>query len=154
MKYIIMAVALVCASVVFAAQDSALTIRNVRDPVQLRDKLNANALDAQTRVAALEVALTTNQTVVVTGSITAGSLSTTGTVGIAEGQLTDSTVVSADIKNGEIVNADINAAAAIAMTKLETNSLGAVTLTFSSTLCTNVLYFSAQGILTNYTANP
>jgi hypothetical protein len=218
MKYIIMAVALVCASVVFAAQDSALTIRNVRDPVQLRDKLNANALDAQTRVAALEVALTTNQTVVVTGSITAGSLSTTGTVGIAEGQLTDSTVVSADIKNGEIVNADINAAAAIvgskldltsgtgaittiglitggaltstgavtiaegalanstvlaadikdgeianadiataaaiAMTKLATNSLGAVTLTFSSTLCTNVLYFSAQGILTNYTANP
>lgn len=40
--------------VAWAAQDSALSIRQVRDPVQLRDKLNANALDTQTRVAAVE----------------------------------------------------------------------------------------------------
>ena len=40
--------------VAWAAQDSALSIRQVRDPVQLRDKLNANALDTETRVAAVE----------------------------------------------------------------------------------------------------
>ena len=153
-KLIILAAAMLCASAVYAAQDSGLTIRQVRDPVQLKDKLNANASDAQTRMAALEVSLTTNQTVVVTGLITAGALSTTGAVTIAEGALTASTVTSTTIKDATIVNADISATAAIAMTKLATNSLGAVTLTFSSTLCTNVLYFSAQGVLTNYTANP
>ena len=40
--------------VAWAAQDSALSIRQVRDPVQLRDKLNENALDTETRVAAVE----------------------------------------------------------------------------------------------------
>jgi hypothetical protein len=50
--------------------------------------------------------------------VTAASLTTTGAVNIAEGQLTDSTIVSADIKNGEIVDADINASAAIAASKI------------------------------------
>ena len=57
------------------------------------------------------------------GAVTGGSVSTTGAVGIAEGQLTDSTVLSADIKNGEIVNADVNASAAIDVTKLGTGGV-------------------------------
>jgi hypothetical protein len=85
----------------------------------------------------------------VAGAVTVGT-----TLGISAGALTDSSVVSADIADLTIVNADINAAAAIAMTKIATNSLGALTLTFRSSMCTNVLNFSAQGVLTNYTANP
>jgi hypothetical protein len=75
-KLIILAAVLLCASAVYAAQDSALTIRNVRDPVQLRDKLNANALDAQTRIAVLETSLTTNADVVVTGTMSVGGVAT------------------------------------------------------------------------------
>ena len=89
-----------------------------------------------------------------TAAITVGSLTTTGTVTISEGQLANSTILTSDIKDGEIVNADLSASAAIALSKIATNSLGAVTLTFSSSLCTNVLAFNAQGVLTNYTANP
>ena len=119
------------------------------------DTYNDTAL-ISTTVATLAItgAGTVGTTLGVGGLATVGALTTTGAVTIAEGALANSTVLSADIKDGEIVNADINASAAIAMTKLATNSLGAVTLTFSSTLCTNVLNFSAQGVLTNYTANP
>jgi hypothetical protein len=74
-KYLICAAALLLgASVVYAAQDSALTIRQVRDPVQLKDKLNANALDTETRVAALEVTIGTN----VTDAVVSGTLGVTG----------------------------------------------------------------------------
>jgi len=45
---------------------------------------------------------------------------------ITEGQLADSIVVSADIKDEEIVNADLSATAAIAHSKLATDGLGAV----------------------------
>ena len=48
------------------------------------------------------------------------------TLTIPEGALTDSTVVSDDIKADTIVNSDINSAAAIAHTKLATDGLGAV----------------------------
>lgn len=46
--------AIACAAALYAAQDFSLSIRQVRDPVQLRDKLNANALDAETRIATVE----------------------------------------------------------------------------------------------------
>jgi len=39
---------------------------------------------------------------------------------VTEGSLSDSVIVSADVKDGELVNADINAAAAIAQSKLAT----------------------------------
>ena len=42
-----------------------------------------------------------------TGAPTFGSITTTGAVNIAEGKITDSTIVSADIKNGTILGADI-----------------------------------------------
>lgn len=56
-------------------------------------------------------------------TVNAAGVALAGAVGIAEGALTDSTVVSADIKNGEIVDADINASAAITLTKLGTGTL-------------------------------
>jgi hypothetical protein len=40
----------------YAAQKTDYTIRQVRDPVQLRTYLNANAADAQSRIAAVEAA--------------------------------------------------------------------------------------------------
>jgi len=43
-----------------------------------------------------------------TGAATFGSLTTTGDVNISEGALTDSTVVSADIKNGTVADADMS----------------------------------------------
>jgi len=53
-----------------------------------------------------------------TNSVTVG-----GALTISEGALANSTVLSADIKDGEIVNADINASAAIAVTKLGTGGV-------------------------------
>lgn len=41
-----------------AAQDSSLTLRQVRDPVQLRASLNANAADAESRIAVVESGVT------------------------------------------------------------------------------------------------
>lgn len=133
--------------VAYAAQDVAIERVEVRDPVRLEAYLEANATDAQARLAALEGSLGTNPTLAVavgalatTGTATAaigsigvltvtGSMSTTGVVTIAEGKLADSTIVSADIKDGEIVNADINASAAIALTKLAAGNLGVAYIT-------------------------
>ena len=55
-KYMVICVALavVSVAVLYAAQDSALTIRQVRDPVQLRAALNSNAADAESRIAIVE----------------------------------------------------------------------------------------------------
>ena len=47
-----------------------------------------------------------------------GALDVSGALTITEGALADSTVLSADIKDGEIVDADINASAGITNTKL------------------------------------
>jgi hypothetical protein len=56
---------------------------------------------------------------------------------VTEGQLADSTVVSADIKDGVIVNADVATNAAIALSKLA-NNITIITLT-------NVVYNGATG---------
>jgi hypothetical protein len=149
-KYIIMFSALLAVGL-YAAQDAALTIRQVRDPVQLRDKLNANATDAQARLLVVESSLGTNTTL----GVTVASLTTTGTVTIAEGALTASTVTTTTIKDATIVNADISATAAIAQTKIATNTLGATTLVFLSTDGkTNTLTFTAVGILSGNTITP
>jgi hypothetical protein len=132
---------------------SAFALDDIAVPADIYDgDTTKNLVTALTaRMVVVESTLGTNSP---SAAITVGSLTTTGTVTIAEGALADSTIVTADVKDGTIVNADINAAAAIAVSKIATNSLGAVTLTFSSSLCTNVLAFNAQGVLTNYTANP
>jgi len=162
-KIIVGLACVLAACITYSAQDSSLTIRMVRDPVQLREKLNANALDAQTRVAVLENSIGTNSAsaavtvggLTVTTLATAGALTTTGAVTIAEGKLTDSTVVSADIKDATIVDADVAAAAAIAQSKIAVSPLGATTITLTDGASwTNYLYFSAQGTLTNAVAIP
>lgn len=104
--------------VAMAAQDTDITPREARDPKTLETYLEANANDAQTRIASLEGGIGTNTAVLVT----VGALTTTGAVTISEGKLADSTVLSADIKNGELVNADINASAAITGGKLDLTS--------------------------------
>lgn len=47
---------LAAVGVAWAAQDENFSIRDVRNPVVLRDKLESNASDAQSRIAALEAA--------------------------------------------------------------------------------------------------
>jgi hypothetical protein len=59
------------------------------------------------------------------------------------------------IVDSQIMNADVAGNAAIAQTKIATNTIGARTITLVDTgVSTNVLYFSAVGILTNWTHDP
>jgi hypothetical protein len=60
----------------FAAQDTAFSIREVRDPVQLKAKLEANATDAETRL----VAAAATSAIVLTNSSNAGTASITADV--------------------------------------------------------------------------
>ena len=77
-KYIVICAALVAvlAAVVYAAQDTDISNREVRDPKKLEAWLEANAQDAETRIAADEAVGVTN-VVPVTGAVTA-----TGTVSL------------------------------------------------------------------------
>jgi hypothetical protein len=132
---------------IYAAQDVAITIREVRDPVQLRAKLNANATDTESRLLQVESLGITNTT----AAVTVGSLTTTGTVTIAEGALTASTVTSTTIKDATIVNADIATTAAIAQSKIATNNAGAMTFTIVATGTNFTFAINAQGIITGVT---
>jgi len=107
----IMGALLVCGALTArAAQDTDITPREVRDPLQLETWLETNASDAQSRVASLETSIGTN---VAAAAVTVGSLSTTGAVTISAGKLAD----------GVITNDDIAATAAIAVTKLGTGAI-------------------------------
>jgi len=57
-KLILFAAAAVASIMIYAAQESTLTLRQVRDPVQLRSALNANAADAESRIAVVESGVT------------------------------------------------------------------------------------------------
>lgn len=162
--FMIAALALACGAV-FGAQDTSLTIREVRDPRDLKAWLEANAADAQTRFTNLEATAVgyalaagkivvgnsagTGAAVTVSGDIT---LATNGVVAIGankilesmlkavdsasdedflsyesttgdfewhsaaevagkftEGVLADSIIVTADIKDGEVSEADLKA---------------------------------------------
>jgi hypothetical protein len=68
---------------------------------------------------------------------------------------TSGLITTAMILDSQIMNADLASNAAIAQSKLATNTIGAVTITLVDTgVSTNVLYFSAVGILTNWTHDP
>ena len=67
-EYVILAAGLLCWNA-FAAQDSTLSQREVRDPRQLETILEANASDAQTRLTALEAG-TLSSGATVTGTLT------------------------------------------------------------------------------------
>ena len=87
MKKLISVIAVLSATcALYAAQDTTLEQREVRDPRQLETYLEANATDAQTRLAIIEAGMVTNADLLVT----VGALTTTGVVTIAEGALVDS----------------------------------------------------------------
>ena len=53
-KVILMAVLVAFASIVFGQQDTSMSVREVRDPLMLKSWLEANASDAETRLATVE----------------------------------------------------------------------------------------------------
>jgi hypothetical protein len=63
---------------------------------------------------------------------TVAGLTTTGALDIAEGMITDSKIVSADIKDDEIVNADIKSSAAIVATKISGTAVTYLTAALSN----------------------
>ena len=102
----------------FAAQDTTLTQRQVRDPRQLEVILEANATDTETRVASLEGGSTVGS--VEPGYIIVGNASTQGVDVAVSGDITMATDGTVAIASGVIVNADIATNAAIVSTKLAT----------------------------------
>lgn len=141
------AVLALVAGVVLAGQLSTTwTLRNVVDPPDLRDGLNADAQAADARLDALETYSNA------TASVTYSNMTLNGACTINEGALANSTVVSADIKDGEIVNADVNASAAIAWSKISGTGTLAVTntasITMDGTACvtTNQTFLSSTGV--------
>jgi hypothetical protein len=121
---------LVCgAAYLWSAQDTSITQREVRDPRKLEPWLEANASDAQTRMAALEagtsIALASNKLFI-------GSDSGTAAAQTLSGDVVNNTNGVMAISAGAIVNADINAAAAIAVSKLATAGAGAAVATKTS----------------------
>jgi len=106
-KYIILTVALLGAIAVIATQESGLSIREVRDPVQLRTLINANALDAETRVASLEtgVAVTNAAAVFATATNDIAVLEAATSSGFAIYHTTQLVFIAAGVTN--VVDADI-----------------------------------------------
>ena len=189
----------------YATQDADLTIREIRDPVQLRAILNANFTDAESRlvsagaVATSAIVLTNASNAGTcyidakvdamgdagdycrllvpdgggftfqTDQASAGTLATVlsfGNTGIATlkgGATLDNTASASELNITETavkvtgnftVTGTPTFTSKVAQDQIATNTLGAINITFTSTLCTNVLYFSAQGILTNAVLNP
>lgn len=77
-KYIVQVALLACSLSAMAAQTTSLTQKQVRDPRQLEAILEANALDAETRLTAAGV--TTAADIVLTNSANAGTASITANV--------------------------------------------------------------------------
>ena len=124
--YIILTAGLLC-GVVYAAQDTAISNREVRDPKRLEVWLEANASDTETRVASLEGGSTVGS--VEPGYVIVGNASTVGVDVAVSGDITMATNGAVAIASGVIVNADVNASAAIVGSKLDlTSGTGAITL--------------------------
>jgi len=69
-RFVAFAVLVAAAVAVYAAQDTDITPREVKDPKQLEKWLEANASDVQSRLSAVEVGVTTNIDVIVSGNTT------------------------------------------------------------------------------------
>ncbi|MDD5502150.1 MAG: hypothetical protein PHH26_01660 [Candidatus Thermoplasmatota archaeon] len=111
-------VLLVCGAV-FAAQDSTLTERELRDPKKLEPWLEANAADAESRLAAIEggtatVTLPTDCLIVGNDDSNETAMIVVGDVTLSQDGATATMAIASDI----IINADINTSAAIARSKL------------------------------------
>jgi hypothetical protein len=124
--YIILTAGLLC-GIVYAAQDTAISNREVRDPHRLEVWLEANASDTETRVASLEGGSTVGS--VEPGYVIVGNASTAGVDVAISGDISIDTNGAVAIASGVIVNADVNASAAIVGSKLDlTSGTGAATL--------------------------
>jgi hypothetical protein len=121
MKYLnmILAVSLVGIVAAHAAQKVTFSDREVRDPKQLAPALEANATDAETRLAAIEggtatVTLAPNKILVGNDASNQTAMAVQGDVTITQ----DGTNITTAIAAGVIVNADVATNAAIAGSKL------------------------------------
>lgn len=132
MKKIIIA-AFVCAftlSIAYAAQNSAASIRNVRDPVQLQELLNSNSADAQSRLAAIEA--TAVGSALAPGYIIVGNASTVSAAVAVSGDIGITSAGVAAISSNVIVDADIKTNALIAATKLSVAAQASLALADSA----------------------
>jgi hypothetical protein len=127
MKYLNMILALLLVGIVaaHAAQKVTFTQREVRDPRQLAPALEANAADAQSRLATLEGGAGAGG-VLASGKIIVGNSGGTGEAQTVTGAITISNTGVAAMSAGVIVNADIATNAAIAGSKLDLSDPGAI----------------------------
>ena len=103
MKYgMIAVVALLVCGAMYAAQDTDLSQREVRDPRQLETWLETNATDAEARLASLETSASSNAVGIFYGkdATFTNTLTVGKTVTIPAGALTDASVVNADLATG------------------------------------------------------
>jgi hypothetical protein len=128
MKYLnmILAVLLVGIVAAHAAQKVTFSDREVRDPKQLAPALEANAADAESRIAAVEAAGVGGA--LASGKIIVGNSGGTGAAVTVTGDITLSNEGVAAIASGANVDADINTNALIAVTKLSTEGQASLAL--------------------------
>lgn len=123
-KYLIL-LSVAITAIAYAAQDSGLSIRQVRDPVQLRAKLNANAADAESRLIAAAV---TNGIATMEGGATLDNTSSA-----AELNITETTVKVTGILSVTGASTLTGVATFTAAPKfVTTNLVGAITLVMTN----------------------
>lgn len=147
--YIILMAGLLC-GIVYAAQDTDITNREVRDPLRLESWLETNATDVESRVASLEGGSTVGT--VLPAYIIVGNASSQGVDVAVSGDITMATNGAVAIAAGVIVNADVNASAAIVGSKLDLTS-GTGAATFSGTLTgeQNVTFADTNNVARTFT---
>jgi hypothetical protein len=108
----------------YAAQDTSIDVVEVRDPRRLKTYLEANASDAQTRIAAVEAAGVGGA--LASGKIIVGNAGGTGAAVTVTGDISLSNAGVAAIASGAIINADVATNAAIVGSKLDLSAAGAI----------------------------
>jgi len=110
------AIILAVAGIVYAAQDTALTQREVRDPIKLESWLETNASDAQTRLTAVEAGtvsgLNVSGTSTFNNSVTAISTNdaTTNVIVTVDGELDGETLENDSVDDDAIDFSDVTGA--------------------------------------------
>jgi hypothetical protein len=157
MKYLNLILAgLLVAMGAIAAQDTALDgMKEVRDPVQLKTWLEANAADAQTRIAALEGSEAGGA--LAPGAILVGNASTVS-VGVAvSGDLTLATNGVATIANGAVTAAKTATAVQtnllLAASALQPNAVNVTNVISTADGKTNTIIV-LKGLITSWTVVP
>lgn len=130
MFFVVAAVALVAVIAVYATQDTALTMKEVRDPRQLKTWLEANAQDAETRLVA--AGATATSAIVLTNSSNAGTCSISAFVDKSDNAGDYVKLLVAD--GGTLtLQSDIDAQGTLA-TKLSIDNAGIITLKGSGSI--------------------